>query len=98
MGPEARFEKQFKKDIENLGGICLKINSVGGGKNDRLVLMPKNWTYWVELKRPDRKGIVSPLQQNWHKKLKKLGHLNFIIDSEWSKRSFLLRIKIDQTL
>lgn len=92
MGKESKFEREFKQDIKELGGLCVKVISAEAGWMDRCVLMPKGHTFWAEVKRPDGRGITSQLQIYQKKKLTRLGHDVWIIDSEATKQNFLKHV------
>lgn len=95
MGKESTFESEFKKDIENLGGICLKFKSTESGGMDRVILMPFGFTYWAEIKRPDGKGVVSKLQKYQRSRFTDLGHQVWLIDCSKAKEKFIRKVKDD---
>jgi len=67
---ESEIEKLFKKRVEKIGGIAIKLVAVKGCP-DRLVILPNNTMQLVELKTDT--GVLSPMQVYFHKKLAKLG-------------------------
>ena len=67
---ESDIEQALVTGIESMGGQCIKHGQ--DGWPDRIVVLPRGQTIWVELKRPD--GRVAPLQQWRSAKLRKLGH------------------------
>ena len=62
------------REVKKLGGRCEKWGV--NGWPDRMVFMPGNHTFFVELKR--EKGVLSPLQKAQHLKLIKLGYDVFV--------------------
>lgn len=96
MGPEATFELKLTRKVKNLKGICLKFKSVESGWPDRVIVMPKGKTYWVELKRPDGKGEISALQRYNGNRLWDMGHEMHFIETELELYSFLLILEEDQ--
>lgn len=77
---EREVELKLKKEVEKLGGFCLKFTSPGmAGMPDRLVLFPAGRLIFVELKAPGRK--LRPLQIKRKKQLERLGFQVYIIDS-----------------
>jgi len=65
----------LKREIESRGGMSMKWVSPGtSGVPDRIVLLPGNIIYFVELKSPKYKRAgLSELQKVFHDKLKGLG-------------------------
>lgn len=69
---EKNLERKLKKEVEKLGGLCLKLVTPGfTGIPDRLILLPGGIVWFVEVKKPggtykSRQKIVIP-------QLKKLG-------------------------
>ena len=77
---ESRIEKRLKREVEKLGGKCLKFVSPGVvGVPDRIVLLPGGSIYFVELKAPGKK--LSPIQVHRAKELCDLGFNVLCIDS-----------------
>lgn len=68
---ESKIEKYLKDEVEKLGGLCLKFTSSIRGVPDRIVLLPENRIYFVELK--NEQGKLSVPQKYLHKKFKRLG-------------------------
>jgi hypothetical protein len=84
---EREIEMKFKKEVEELGGLCLKFTSPGmAGVPDRLVLFPKGRLFFVELKAPGKK--LRPLQLKRKKQLESLGFQVYVIDSYKCIESF----------
>ena len=77
---EKTLEASFRKAIEALGGMALKLSSqLHRGLPDRLVLMPGGLAFFAEIKttgeRPTR------LQKHCHQQLRELGFQVYVIDS-----------------
>ncbi|HEL1821120.1 TPA: VRR-NUC domain-containing protein [Streptococcus suis] len=73
-----------EKDIENYlkkkcAGLCLKFTSPGTiGVPDRIVVLPKG-IFFVEVKAPGKKP--RPSQLSMFRKLERLGHRGWVVDS-----------------
>lgn len=73
-----------EKDIENYlkrkcTGLCLKFTSPGTiGVPDRIVVLPKG-IFFVEVKAPGKKP--RPSQLSMFRKLERLGHRVWVVDS-----------------
>lgn len=86
---ESKIESYLVREVKKLNGLCLKWVSPGTrGVPDRIVIMPKGKTYYVEMKQP--KGRVDPLQQYMHKQLTNRGHQVFTL---WTKEDVNVFIK-----
>jgi len=73
---EKYIEKKLKKKVEELGGICVKLNCLGSsGMPDRLILLPHGTVAFAELKTD--KGKLTLLQEHT---IKKLSELDFLAD------------------
>lgn len=68
---ESKIEKYLKDEIEKLGGLCLKFTSSIRGVPDRIVLLPENRIYFVEMK--NEQGKLSKIQKYMHKQFNKRG-------------------------
>ena len=65
--------------VRKRGGMCLKFVSPGtAGVPDRLVLLPKGKSAFVETKAPGRKP--RRLQEVRHAQLRDLGHPVYVVD------------------
>lgn len=85
---EREIEEYLRLGVKRLGGIAFKFTSPGNaGVPDRLVVMPGNRIYFVELKRPG--GKTSQLQNRQIGRLKDLGCKIFVIDSKEGVDRFL---------
>ena len=76
---EKDLEARLRKEIEELGGMALKLSSqMHRGLPDRLILMPGGLTFFAEIKstgeRPTR------LQKHCHQQLRELGFEVYVID------------------
>ena len=77
---EKDIERYLKREIEAMGGLCLKFISPGNaGVPDRLILLPGGRVWLVELK--TEAGRVRPLQRWWQKRLQKVGVPSLVIKS-----------------
>lgn len=68
---ESKIESYLKKEVEKLNGMCLKFTSSIRGVPDRIVLLPENRIYFVELKQEN--GRLSKVQKYIHKRFEKMG-------------------------
>lgn len=77
---EKAIEKYLTERVRQAGGLCLKYANMNeAGYPDRLVLLPGNWTAWVELKSKGRKP--ARLQELRMEALRHLGQRVTVIDS-----------------
>jgi len=77
---ESKIEKKLKKEIEKIGGKALKLVSPGmSGMPDRIVLLPDEKIFFIELKAPGKK--LRALQEYRAKELRTLGFKVRVIDS-----------------
>lgn len=89
---EREIEEYLRLGVKRLGGIAFKFTSPGNaGVPDRLVVMPGNRIYFVELKRPG--GKTSQLQDRQIGRLRDLGCKVFVIDSKEGADKFLDEIQ-----
>lgn len=85
---EKDIEEYLRLGVKKQGGIAFKFTSPGNsGVPDRLIVMPENRIYFVELKRPG--GKTSPLQNRQISRLKDLGCRVLVVDSKESAERFL---------
>lgn len=85
---EKDIEEYLRLGVKKLGGVAFKFTSPGNsGVPDRLIVMPENRIYFVELKRPG--GRTSPLQNRQISRLKDLGCRVLVVDSRESAERFL---------
>ena len=88
MKSEKTIEKTLKKEVENLGGVCIKLTTLHfSGLPDRLCLLPGGRAVFVETKSTGDK--VRKLQVKVHGKLKKLGFRVELIDSKETLKKFI---------
>lgn len=85
---EREIEEYLRLGVKRLGGIAFKFTSPGNaGVPDRLIVLPGNRIYFVELKRPG--GKTSQLQKMQTNRLKDLGCNVLVIDSKEGVNKFL---------
>lgn len=85
---EREIEEYLRLGVKRLGGTAFKFTSPGNaGVPDRLIVMPGDRIYFVELKRPG--GKTSQLQNRQINRLKDLGCKVFVIDSKEGAGKFL---------
>ena len=78
---ESAVENYLKKNIEKVGGLCLKFSSPGlSGVPDRLCLMDNGKQFFVEVKAPG--GKLRPLQLKCKKEFEKRKHPVCVVDSK----------------
>ncbi|MGX0001479.1 VRR-NUC domain-containing protein [Staphylococcus cohnii] len=68
---ESKIEEYLKNEVGKYSGLCLKFTSSVSGVPDRIVILPENRIYFVELKR--EKGRLSKIQKYMHRQFKKRG-------------------------
>ena len=77
---EKWIEQQLVKAVKDIGGIALKIVSLGfDGMPDRLILLPNRKIAFVEVKAPGK--TLRPLQEKRKRQLEALGFLVFCLDN-----------------
>ena len=85
---EREIEEYLRLGVKRLGGTAFKFTSPGNaGVPDRLVVMPGNRIYFVELKRPG--GKTSQLQDRQIGRFRDLGCKVFVIDRKEGVDKFL---------
>lgn len=77
---EQEVEGYLVRQVERLGGMCPKFDSVRGWP-DRIVLLPSGVLAWVETKRPVG-GVLSPAQLVVHEQLRRVGQQVYVV---WSQ-------------
>ena len=76
---EKTIEEKLVKITRSMGGLALKFSSPGfDGVPDRLVLLPKGRTAFVEMKAPGK--MLRPLQVRRKRQLEALGFSVYCID------------------
>ena len=79
---EREVEKYLADEVKKLGGKCFKfIPDYARGMPDRLVVLPKGVSFWVETKRPVG-GKISAAQKLCHVELRRLGQR---VEVAWTK-------------
>jgi len=79
---EKRLEELFKAYVSANGGWCVKLIAASiTGFPDRTVLCRGGGIYFVELKRPDGRGVVSKRQLIVHEALTRMGFEVLVTES-----------------
>ena len=68
---EAALENYLFNKVRALGGMAIKLAPTAKGIPDRLIILPFNRLYLVELKATG--GAVSPIQKHWHERVGEMG-------------------------
>ena len=76
---EREVEGYLVRQVEKMGGMCPKFDSVRGWP-DRIVLLPSGVSAWVETKRPVG-GVLSSTQLVAHEQLRRVGQLVYTVCS-----------------
>lgn len=88
---ESKIEEKLVSRVREVNGLCLKLNSQSAnGIPDRLVLLPKGRTYFIELKKPGKD--LRALQRYWARRLSLMEFEVFKIDSLEEVDDFMERI------
>ncbi|MCJ0932565.1 VRR-NUC domain-containing protein [Virgibacillus halodenitrificans] len=91
---ERQLEKRLKDKIEQFGGLCFKWVSPGKrGVPDRICILPKGRTIFVEMKAPN--GRLSPLQKKRIQELESLKHEVRVLYSKQKVDEFIHEIEGD---
>ena len=91
---EKDIEAYLKKRVEADGGVFLKFPAMHvEGFPDRILLMPRGITCFVELKRP-KGGRLSEMQKYWHKKLDELGYEVFVVKDKMEADALIFRLEL----
>lgn len=92
---EHHVESKLRAEIIKLGGKCLKFTSPGtSGVFDRLIIMPHNDVWFVELKRPG--GTLDPLQEVFLRDMQLLGTNITIIENYDEVNAFIKLLRLRQ--
>lgn len=87
---EQTIEKHLRDGVKRLGGIAYKFVSPGNvGVPDRIVLWPGGIVEFVELKAPG--GKLSKMQEKQIERIRKLGHIVYVLSSIEEVEWFLTR-------
>ncbi|MGM0940342.1 MAG: VRR-NUC domain-containing protein [Bacillota bacterium] len=85
---ESQLEKRLKDKIEQLGGLCFKWVSPGRrGVPDRICILPRGRTIFVEMKAPN--GKLSPLQEKRIQELEKRKHEVYVLETKQKVDAFI---------
>lgn len=68
---ESKIEKHLTDEVKKLGGMCLKFTSSVSGVPDRIILLPENRIFFVEVKQEN--GKLSKIQKYMHRQFEKRG-------------------------
>lgn len=91
MAEERKIEKFLVKEVERLGGLCVKFPPLFfRGFPDRIVLLPGATIAFVELKAPGERPTL--IQRNVHARLRKLGFRVEVLDSKDAVNGFILSL------
>lgn len=91
MAEERKIEKFLVKEVDRLGGLCVKFPPLFfRGFPDRIVLLPGATIAFVELKAPGEKPTL--IQRNVQARLRKLGFRVEVLDSKDVVNGFILSL------
>jgi hypothetical protein len=77
---EKHIEQRCRVIAKSRGWLFWKLTILGfPGVPDRVVLCPGGRIFFVEFKAPGKKP--TPLQEAWHRKLRALGFMVYVIDA-----------------
>lgn len=88
MAEESGTERYLRQRLAEHGGECIKVGH--SGWPDRVVVMPGNRHYWVELKASTGSAMVR--QRKRLERLQNLGCTAFILDSKVAVDQFVRSI------
>jgi hypothetical protein len=92
MMQEKEVEKYLRREVESMGGMCLKFISPGNaGVPDRIVLLPGGRVWFIEIKTD--KGRVRPLQRWWQRRLRDVGIPSLIIKGRTEAEVFITLLR-----
>lgn len=85
---ESTIENFLVSQVKKMGGLAIKLNSMSmAGLPDRMVLLPHERVFFIELKAPGKKA--RPLQIATHKILRNLGFKVCVIDTKEKVLEFI---------
>lgn len=84
---ESRIEKYLKDEVGKYSGMCLKFTSSVSGVPDRIILLPENRIYFVEMKQEN--GKLSKLQKYMHRQFAKRGVHVYVLYSKSDVDKFI---------
>lgn len=91
MAEERKIEIFLVKEVEALGGLCVKFPPIFfRGFPDRIVLLPGGAIAFAELKAPGEKPTL--IQRRVHERLRALGFRVEVLDSKESVTGFILSL------
>jgi hypothetical protein len=91
MANEKLLERKLREEVKKLGGWAVKFWAVNlAGFPDRLVLMPGGKIHFVEMKSEGKNP--SPIQNVIMGKLKGLGFMVWVIDTQILLEEFLIEL------
>lgn len=89
---ESQIENYLKREIEKLGGLCLKFVSPGNkGVPDRIIILPNGQIIFAELK--TEKGKLSALQVKMQETLNKLNCRALVLNSKPSVDKLVVELR-----
>lgn len=88
---ESKLERRLEKEIKRRGGLALKLTVPNRrGMPDRLILLPGEKIYFVEMKAPGKK--LRLLQEKRARQLQTLGFSVYCLDSDEAIDDFLQEV------
>ncbi len=88
---EKVIEQKLVQAVKKAGGLAAKFTSPGlDGMPDRLVILPKGWIAFVEVKAPGLKPRL--LQIKRHEMLRRLGCRVFVLDDEGQIPALMIKM------
>ena len=88
---EKIIEQKLVRAAKRAGGLAVKFTSPGfDGMPDRLVILPKGWISFVEVKAPGLKP--RPLQVKRHEMLRRFGCRVFVLDDEGQIPALIIKM------
>lgn len=90
---EKALERRLVKKAQALGWMAVKqCDVMNSGLPDRLIVTKDGKTLWVEVKSLGKRP--TPLQESQIRKLRSLGHLVFVVDSEESLQEVISYLEL----
>jgi hypothetical protein len=91
---EARLERRLKREIELIGGVCVKFIPYNiAGTPDRLLFLPGGKLYLVELKA--KRGKLSAIQKARRKQYERLNFNVRVVYDDEGLKGLLEEIKLE---
>ena len=89
---EKDVEGYLRREVEAMGGLCLKFISPGNaGVPDRIIILPGGRVWFAEIKTTG--GRVRPLQRWWQRRLQKVGIRSLIIKNRVEAEVFITLLR-----